>query len=64
MAAQLQHEGFVVNRKRVDRLMQEQKLLCKVKKSFVVTTNSRHAFEPIPTCMRTTSCPHLIASGC
>lgn len=48
MTAQLQSEGFVVNRKRVYRLMQEQKLLCKVKKSFIVTTNSRHAFERYP----------------
>lgn len=48
MTAQLQHEGFVVNRKRVYRLMQEQKLLCKVKKRFVVTTNSKHPFERYP----------------
>lgn len=45
MTAQLQHEGFVVNRKRVYRLMQEQKLLCKVKKRFVVTTHSEHPYE-------------------
>ena len=48
MTAQLKHEGFVVNRKRVYRLMQEQKLLCKVKKRFVVTTNSNHAYERYP----------------
>lgn len=48
MTAQLKHEGFVVNRKRVYRLMQEQKLLCKVKKRFVVTTNSKHPFERYP----------------
>jgi len=48
MTAQLKHEGFVVNRKRVYRLMQEQKLLCKVKKRFVVTTNSEHPYERYP----------------
>lgn len=48
MTAQLKHEGLVVNRKRVYRLMQEQKLLCKVKKRFVVTTNSDHAYERYP----------------
>jgi transposase InsO family protein len=48
MTAQLQHEGFVVNRKRVYRLMQEQKLLCKVKQRFVVTTNSNHAYKRYP----------------
>lgn len=48
MTAQLQHEGFVVNRKRVYRLMQEQKLLCKTKKRFVVTTNSQHPYERYP----------------
>lgn len=48
MTAQLKTEGFEVNRKRVYRLMQERKILCRVKKRFIVTTDSRHAYERYP----------------
>jgi putative transposase len=48
MTAQLKADGFKVNRKRVYRLMQEQQLLCKVRKRFVVTTDSDHAYERYP----------------
>jgi putative transposase len=48
MTAELQAQGFEVNRKRVYRLMQEQRLLCKVKKRFVITTDSRHGYERYP----------------
>lgn len=48
MTAQLKADGFHVNRKRVYRLMQEQKLLCRVKKGFVITTDSDHAYERYP----------------
>lgn len=41
----LHREGKRVNHKRVLRIMQEESLLCRIKKSFVVkTTNSRHRF--------------------
>jgi len=48
MTAELHAQGFAVNRKRVYRLMQEHRLLCKVKRGFVVTTNSRHSYERYP----------------
>ena len=48
MTAQLQADGFPVNRKRVYRLMKLTRLLCKVKRRFVVTTNSNHAYERYP----------------
>jgi putative transposase len=48
MKAQLQADGLTVNRKRVYRLMQLARLLCKVKRQFVVTTNSKHGFERYP----------------
>jgi transposase InsO family protein len=45
----LQREGTMVNHKRVLRIMQEESLLCRIKKSFVVkTTNSRHHFPVYP----------------
>src|SRR5439155_5181367 len=41
----LAREGWSVNHKRVLRIMQEESLLCHLKKKFVVTTtNSRHGF--------------------
>jgi putative transposase len=48
MTAELKAQGFEVNRKRVYRLMQEHRLLWKVKKAFVVTTNRRHGYERYP----------------
>jgi putative transposase len=45
----LHREGKQVNHKRVLRIMQEESLLCRIKKSFVVkTTNSRHHFPVYP----------------
>jgi len=48
MTAQLKADGFDVNRKRVYRLMQDQQLLCKIQRGFVVTTNSQHAYARYP----------------
>lgn len=39
---QLHKEGWRVNRKRVLRIMQEESLLCRLEKRFVVTTDSQH----------------------
>lgn len=45
----LQREEWHVNHKRVLRMMREESLLCRIKKSFVVkTTNSRHRFPVYP----------------
>jgi transposase InsO family protein len=43
--AELQRRGWVVNRKRVRRIMREDNLLCLRKRKFVVTTDSGH---PLP----------------
>ena len=46
---ELQRRGWQVNHKRVLRVMQEESLLCQLKKRFVVhTTNSRHGFPIYP----------------
>ena len=42
MARELRARGWSVNRKRVQRLMREDNLLCVTKRKFVVTTNSAH----------------------
>jgi transposase InsO family protein len=42
MTRELKGRGWDVNRKRVQRLMQEDNLLCVVKRKFVVTTDSAH----------------------
>jgi putative transposase len=53
IAAQLRREGFVVNHKRVLRLMREDNLLCLRLRPFVpVTTDSRHAWHVVPNLAR------------
>jgi putative transposase len=45
----LARQGWQVNHKRVLRIMQEESLLCHLKKRFVIaTTNSRHRFPVYP----------------
>jgi len=45
MTKVLLREGYKVNHKRIYRLMDEEKLLCKRKKFQPITTNSNHAFQ-------------------
>lgn len=45
---QLRHEGCLVNHKRVLKLMRESDLLCRVKRKWVKTTDSRHSFPRYP----------------
>lgn len=45
---QLKREGIRVNRKKVLRLMRESDLLCRVKRRWVKTTDSRHRFPRYP----------------
>jgi GAF domain-containing protein len=52
ITAELNRRGFQVNHKRVLRLMHEDNLLCLRRKSFVVTTDSRHALPVYPNLAR------------
>ena len=45
---QLNREGQLVNHKRVLRLMRESDLLCRVKRKWVKTTDSKHPFRRYP----------------
>ncbi len=45
---QLRRQGETINRKRVQRLMREDNLLCLGKKKFVKTTNSEHELPVYP----------------
>ena len=45
IAKELRHRGLIVNRKRVQRLMQTDNLLAVQRRAFVVTTDSKHEFE-------------------
>lgn len=49
---QLKREGTNVNHKRVQRLMQENKLSCKTNKKFICTTNSKHNFKIYPNLLK------------
>lgn len=48
----LRREGWVINHKRVLRVMREESLLCQLKRRFVVTTDSRHQFANYPDLLR------------
>jgi putative transposase len=53
VAWQMQREGFVVNHKRVLRLMRDDNLLCLRTRSFVpVTTDSHHGWRVVPNLTR------------
>jgi len=48
ITAEVRHRGWRVNRKRVQRLMREDNLLCLRKRKFVVTTASGHGLAVYP----------------
>jgi transposase InsO family protein len=48
MTRELKARGWEVNRKRVQRLMREDNLLCVAKRKFVVTTDSGHGMKTYP----------------
>jgi transposase InsO family protein len=48
VAAELRQQDWVVNHKRVLRLMREDNLLCLRKRRFVLTTDSRHPYGVFP----------------
>jgi putative transposase len=45
---ELERRGYTVNRKRVQRLMREDNLLCLRRRKFVVTTDSNHNLRVYP----------------
>ena len=52
LARELHERGFKANRKKVQRLMREDNLLCLRKRRFVVTTDSNHALPVYPNLAR------------
>jgi putative transposase len=48
VTAALRREGWAVNHKRVLRIMRQESLLCQLKRRFVPTTDSAHAFGRYP----------------
>ncbi len=48
VTAHLHRDGWDVNHKRVLRIMREESLLCQLRRRFIPTTNSRHAFRRYP----------------
>ncbi len=52
VTASLHREGWVVNHKRVWRVMREESLLCQLQRRFVVTTDSRHGYPTYPNLLR------------
>ena len=52
VSAQLRRDGWCVNHKRVLRVLREECLLCRLKRRFVPTTDSKHAFAVYPNLLR------------
>jgi putative transposase len=52
VTAALRRKGWSVNHKRVLRIMREESLLCQLKRRFVLTTDSAHAFGRYPNLIR------------
>jgi putative transposase len=52
ITAELRRRGWTVNRKRVQRLMREDNLLCLRKRKFVATTDSNHSLRVYPNLAR------------
>ena len=48
VAAELHRRGWIVNHKRVLRIMRKESLLCQIKRRFVPTTDSAHTFGIYP----------------
>ncbi len=51
---ELHRRGWPINHKRVLRLMREESLLCQIKRRFVPTTDSAHAFGTYPNLIKDT----------
>jgi transposase InsO family protein len=54
VSEQLKREGHRINHKKVLRLMRESDLLCRVKRKWVKTTNSKHPFRRYPNLIKGT----------
>ena len=54
IAKELDDGGHRANRKRVQRIMREDNLLCVTKRKFVVTTRLGPRFDRVPECRRRT----------
>ena len=52
VTAELHRRGWVVNHKRVLRIMREESLLCQLRCRFKVTTNSAHSFRSHPNLLK------------
>jgi transposase InsO family protein len=55
VTAQLQRDGWEINHKRVLRVLREESLLCRLKRRFLVTTDSRHGHRVHPNLLRGTT---------
>ena len=56
---QLTREGKLVNHKKVLRIMRESDVLCRVKRRWVRTTDSRHGFRRYPNMIKGVTITHL-----
>ena len=63
ITAELRRQGWVINRKRVQRLMREDNLLCLRRKKFIRTTDSEHGLAVYPNLVPGRFCWNSTKSG-
>jgi transposase InsO family protein len=51
VTAALKRKGLIINHKKVHRIMKDNNILCKIKRSFKKTTNSAHSYKKYNTTM-------------
>jgi transposase InsO family protein len=63
ITAELRRRGWMVNPKRVYRIMREDNLLCLRRRKFIVTTDSRHGFRVYPNVAPESGCGRMRDPG-
>lgn len=59
VTAALKRKGLIINHKKVYRIMRDNNILCKIKKSFNRTTNSTHSYKKYPNLIKNTVAKHI-----
>jgi len=59
VTAELKRRNIVINHKKVHRIMKDNNILCKIKRSFKKTTNSAHNYKKYPNLIKDTVAKHI-----
>ncbi|MFH1584058.1 MAG: IS3 family transposase [Actinomycetota bacterium] len=59
VTAELKRQNIVINHKKVYRIMKDNNILCKIKRSFKKTTNSAHSYKKYPNLIKDKVAKHI-----